>query len=398
MIKTFLNLGMQPLANRYLNKPKKLSVKKGQLYKLNVCFDTKSKLVSISKKIPVKKMFNNTYPYKSSMSKTMLNSFKNLSKQIKKRFKPNLFLEIGSNDGALIKNFNLKNSLCVEPCSNLAKITKKMGYFTYSKYWNYSLSKIIKKKFKQVDVIYAANTLTHIANLDDVFKSICNILTKNGVLILEDPSLLECIKKTSYDQFYNEHIYVFSAIAVSNIINKFDLEIFDIQKINTHGGSLRYFIKRKRNKNLKTLMSVSNQINSEIKFGLNKLSTYRKFGKKTLISKEKLLKLLNNLKKQNKTIAGYGATAKATTVLNYCNIDHNIIDFFIDTTPDKINKFMPGKKIIIKKYNKKIYQTVDYFLLGAWNFKKEIFNKEKKFIKNGGKFITHVPSPTIINR
>ena len=398
MIKTFLSLGMQPLANQYLNKPKILSVKKGQLYKLNVCFDSKTKLVSISKKIPVKKMFNNKYPYKSSMSKTMLNSFKNLSKEIKKRFKPNLFLEIGSNDGALIRNFNTKNTVCVEPCSNLAKITKKMGYFTYAKYWNYSLSKTIKKKFNNVDVIYAANTLTHIANLNDVFRSITNILSKDGVLIIEDPSLLECIKKTSYDQFYNEHIYVFSALALSNVIDKFDLELFDIQKINTHGGSLRYFIKRKKNKNIKTFKSVSNQINSEIKFGLNRLSTYIKFGKKTLLSKQKLIKLLINLKKQKKTIVGYGATAKATTVLNYCNIDHDIIDFFVDTTPDKINKFMPGKKIAIKKYNKKIYQYVDYFLLGAWNFKKEIFNKEKNFIKNGGKFIVHVPSPKIINK
>ena len=398
MIKTFLNLGMQPLANQYLNKPKILSEKKGQLYKLNVCFDSKTKLVSISKKIPVKKMFNNRYPYKSSMSKTMLNSFKNLSKEIKKRFKPNLFLEIGSNDGALIRNFNIKNTVCVEPCSNLAKITQKMGYFTYAKYWNYSLSKTIKKKFNNVDVIYAANTLTHIANLNDVFRSITNILSKDGVLIIEDPSLLECIKKTSYDQFYNEHIYVFSALALSNVIDKFDLELFDIQKINTHGGSLRYFIKRKKNKKIKTFKSVSIQINSEIKFGLSKFSTYIKFGEKTFLSKQKLIKLLINLKKQRKTIAGYGATAKATTVLNYCNIDHNIIDFFVDTTPDKINKFMPGKKIAIKKYNKKIYQNVDYFLLGAWNFKKEIFNKEKKFIKKGGKFIVHVPSPKIINK
>ena len=398
MIKTFLNLGLQPLANQYLKKPKILSIKKGQLYKLKVCFDTRSKLVSISKKIPVKKMFNNTYPYKSSMSKTMLNSFKKLANEIQKRFKPNLFLEIGSNDGALIKNFNLNKSLCVEPCSNLAKITKKKGYLTYSKYWNYSLSEVIKKKFKNVDVIYAANTLTHIANLNDVFRSICNILSKNGVLIIEDPSLLECIKKTSYDQFYNEHIYVFSALAVRNIIDKFDLEIFDIHKIDTHGGSLRYFIKRKKNNNLKITSRVSAQINKENKFGLNKLSTYIKFAKKALESKQKLITLLNKLKKNNKIIIGYGATAKASTVLNYCNIDHNIIDFFIDTTPDKINKFMPGKKIMIKKYDKNIYKNVDFFLLGAWNFKKEIFNKEKNFLKKGGKFIVHVPSPKIISK
>ena len=396
MIRKFLDLGIQPLANQYLNKPKNLSVKKGQLYNLNVCFNSKTKLVSISKKIPVKKMFNNTYPYKSSMSKTMLNSFKNLSNEIKKRFKPKLFLEIGSNDGALIRNFNIKNTVCVEPCTNLAKITKKKGYFTYAKYWNYSLSTEIKKKFNSIDVIYAANTLTHIANLREVFRSICNILSNDGVLIIEDPSLLECIKQTSYDQFYNEHIYVFSALAVKNIINDFGLELFDIQKINTHGGSLRYFIKRKKNNQIKISNKVSSQIDKEIKYGLDKFSTFVKFGEKTVNSKNKLISLLNKLKKQNKKIVGYGATAKATTVLNYCDIDEKIIDFFIDTTPDKINKYMPGKKILIKKYNKKIYKNVDYFLLGAWNFKKEIIKKENKFIKNGGKFITHVPIPKII--
>ena len=126
--------------------------------------------------------------------------------------------------------------------------------------------------------------------------------------------------------------------------------MFDIQKIDTHGGSLRYFIKRKTNNLIKISNNVSTQIDKEIKYGLDKFSTFVKFGKKTVNSKNKLIFLLNRLKKQNKTIVGYGATAKATTVLNYCDIDENIIDFFIDTTPDKINKYMPGKKIPIKKY------------------------------------------------
>ena len=125
MIKKFLNLGLQPLANQYHKKPIKLSVEKGQLYNLNIFFNTKSKLVSISKRIPSEKMFNSKYPYRSSMSHTMRTSFKNLSKKIKKRFKPNLLLEIGSNDGALIKNFKKENVIGVEPCKNLAKITKK---------------------------------------------------------------------------------------------------------------------------------------------------------------------------------------------------------------------------------------------------------------------------------
>ena len=130
MNKKFLDLGYQPLANKYSKKYKKLSSKNRELYKLTVGFNTKTKLVSLIKKIPDKQMFDSSYPYKSSMSKTMINSFKELSKQIKKKFKPNIFLEIGSNDGALIRNFSKENAVCVEPCSNLAKITKKKGYYT----------------------------------------------------------------------------------------------------------------------------------------------------------------------------------------------------------------------------------------------------------------------------
>ena len=396
MINKFLDLGLQPLANKYLTKPKKLSVKKGELYNLNVCFNTKTKIVSISKKIAVTKMFDNTYPYKSSMSKTMLSSFKKLSLDIKKKFNPNLFLEIGSNDGALIQNFNKDNVICVEPCSNLANITKKKGYVTYDKYWDQTLAKKIKKKFNEVDIIYAANTITHIADLTDVFKSVRTLLSKKGVLIIEDPSLLECIKKVSYDQFYNEHIYVFSALAVKNLISKFGLELFDIEKLETHGGSLRYFIKRINNKDLKIKKTVSDQIKKEINFGLSKLSTYKNFGKKTIQSKKKLLSILNTIKSQNKKIIGYGATAKATTILNYCNIDETIIDYFVDTTPDKVNKYMPGKNILIKEYNIDLINMTNFIFLGAWNFKKEIFEKEKKFIRRGGKFITHVPMPKIL--
>ncbi len=396
MISKFLDLGLQPLANKYLNKHKKLSVTKDELYQLNVCFDSKTKIVSISKKIPVQKMFNNSYPYKSSMSITMLNSFKKLSLNIKKKFNPKLFLEIGSNDGALIQNFNVNNVICVEPCSNLARITRKKGYLTYDNYWNQALAKKIKKKFNTIDVIYAANTITHIADLNDVFKSITELLSKNGILIIEDPSLLECIKQISYDQFYNEHIYVFSALAVRNLVKKFGLELFDIEKLQTHGGSLRYYIKRVDNKKLKIKKSVSIQIKKEINFGLSKISTYKKFGEKTIESRRKLISLMKNIKLNNKKIIGYGATAKATTILNYCNIDEKIIDYFVDTTPDKANKYMPGKKILIKKYSLSLIKRVDFIFLGAWNFKKEIFKKEKKFIRNGGKFITHVPLPKIL--
>tara|TARA_B100001057_G_C22825990_1_gene941437 strand:- start:174 stop:1352 length:1179 start_codon:yes stop_codon:yes gene_type:complete len=388
----FLNLGSQPLANKYppftKNKQKK--------YSLNICFNTKSKVISISKKMKSEDMFNEKYPYRSSMSQTMKKSFKKLSTEIIKRFNPKLTLEIGSNDGALITNFKKKKVIGVEPCSNLAKITRNKGFKTYDNYWNLALAKKLKSKHGSIDLIYSANTITHISNLNVVFKSIDFLLNKNGVLIIEDPSLLECIKNNAYDQFYNEHIYIFSALSLSNILKKNNMKIFDIQKLKTHGGSLRYFIKKNKNKTIKISNRVHKQILSESKFGLNKLSTYKKFALNVKKSKNQLIKLIKKIKKQNKIIIGYGATAKAVTVLNYCKIDNKLINFFLDTTPEKQNKLLPGTNIKIFRYDKKLLSNIKFIFLGAWNFKKEIFKKEKNFIKRGGKFLTHVPIPKIL--
>ena len=392
MNKFFLNLGRQPLANNFLTK---FSPKQSK-YNLKLYFNTKTKMVSISKRIPSSVMFNSKYPYRSSMSLTMQSSFKKLSDEIKKRFNPTLLLEIGSNDGALIKNFDKNKVIGVEPCKNLAKITKKIDYKTFDKYWDFKLAKKIKREFKSIDVIYSANTITHISNLDNVFKSISHILDENGVVIIEDPSLLHCLNKNSYDQFYNEHIYLFSALSVRNLLSKFGLEIFDIKNLKTHGGSLRYYIKRKKNKKIKISINLKKQINRELKAGLGNFLTYKNFSNRVTKSKQKILKILNNIKERNKKVLGYGATAKAVTVLNYCDINSDLIQNFTDTTPEKINKFLPGKNIKIMKYKKNILNDYDYAFLGAWNFKDEIFKKEISFIKRGGKFITHVPFPKII--
>ena len=393
MNKFFLDLGKQPLANNFQSKYNS----KQPSYKLNLYFNDATKLVSISKRIPSKVMFGNKYPYKSSMSNTMRNSFKKLSKLIKNKFNPNLLLEIGSNDGALLKNFDKNKVIGIEPCKNLAKITKNNGYITYSRYWNNETANYLKKKYNNLDLIYSANTLTHISNLNDVFSSIIKVLNKDGILIIEDPSLLECLKKTSYDQFYNEHIYVFSALALKNILKKFNLEIFNIENLKTHGGSLRYFIKKKENKRFKISPNVKKQLQIEIHYGLHKFQTYKNFAKRVSKSKKELLNILNNLKNKKKRIIGYGATAKAVTVLNYCNIDKSLINNFTDITPEKVNKFIPGRFIKILRYNKNILNNYDYAFLGAWNFKTEILNKEKKFVKRGFKFITHVPYPKILN-
>ena len=392
-MKKFLDLGYQPLANSYLSKR---NIKKSEKkFKLSIGFDPKSFLVSILNTVPKEKMFNKNYPYKSSESLTMRNQFRLLSSKIKKNFNPKLILEIGSNDGAFISNFDKNNVIGVEPCKNLANLTKKKGFKIFSNYWNTTLAKKITKNNK-IDLIYSANTLSHIEDFDEIFNAIDIALSKNGILILEDPSLLECIKNGAYDQFYCEHLYVFSTMALEKILSKFKLKIFFVENIKTHGGSNRYYIKRNNNLMYKIDLSVKQNIAKEKNFGLHKLSTYKNFAKKVAESKKGLRKIFNDLAKKNKIIIGYGATAKSCTVLNYCKIQSKLIKFFYDTTSYKIGKYLPGSKIKIKKYKKLNISDVDYVFLGAWNFKDEIFKKEKKFIKKGGKFITHIPYPRII--
>ena len=388
----FLDLGAQPLANNFINKKKLLN--KERKYRLIICFNKINKLVSIKKIISSNDMFNNKYPYRSSTSRTMRVHLKKLANIIKKS-KPKKILEIGSNDGCFIKNFERKKTIGIEPCTNVEKITKKKNYNTYPEYWTSKLAGKILKKHNKVDLIFSSNTISHIKNLDDVFKGINIALDDKGIFIIEDPSLLECLKKNTYDQFYNEHIYVFSYLGLSNALKKHNLEIFKIEKLEIHGGSNRYYIKKNSN-SIKLHKSVRNHMYEEKKFGIDNLKTYKNFAKRVKLSKKKLLHIFKNCKKNNKKVVGYGATAKSVTILNYCNINNKMIDYFIDTTPDKQNKYTPGTKILIKKSVNLIDDNVDFVFLGAWNFQKEIFNKEKKYIKNGGKFIIHTPYPKII--
>ena len=216
-------------------------------------------------------------------------------------------------------------------------------------------------------------------------------------MIIDDPSLCSVIQNNSYDQFYDEHVYVFSALAISNIVKESSLMLFDVEKLTTHGGSLRFFICKKdsNHKKTKKLLRI---LNEEKMAGLNKLSTFVKFSKRITKSKKDLVILLKKLKQKNKKIISYGATYKSTTVFNYCKIDNRYLDYVTDTTLNKQGKFTPGQHLPIVTPEKGMNNSVDYAFLGAWNFKKEILNKEKDFIKKGGKFITHVPFIKILTK
>ena len=396
MNKKFLNLGIQPLANSFLKSNSKKSLAKEFFYNLEVSFNTDSYLVSVTNPVNPKLQYTDKYAHRASESITMRESFKKIADKIKKKYSPNIVMEIGSNDGVFIRNFQKKKILAVEPCKNLANLTKNK-YKTFPNFWNKKLANQIFLKSKKADIIFSANTISHIPDLKETFDAIELSLSYNGVLVIEDPSIHAIIKNNSYDQFYDEHVYVFSAIAMANIVKKSNLRLFDAEQLTTHGGSMRYYIckdlaKHKISKKIKLIFK------KEKKAKLDKLLTYLKFSKRVKRSKQKLLGIFKKLKNKNKNIISYGATYKSSTIFNYCKIGKKFINYVTDTTLNKQGKFTPGQHIPIISPQEGMNDRVDYAFLGAWNFKKEILKKEKEFIKRGGRFITHVPLPKIISK
>ena len=395
MKKVFLNLLKQPITNSYLKKIDNKTTKKEFFYNLSVVFDTKNYLVSLLKPVNPKMQFTDKYAHRASQSITMTKSFKKIAIKLKKRFKPKHSLEIGSNDGVFLKNFKKKEIIAVEPCLNLAKITKKEGYITFSEFWNRNLAAKIIKKYFNLDLIYAANTICHIPNLKEVFDAISISLKENGVFVFEDPYMGAVLKMNSYDQFYDEHVHLFSLLSMSKILKKSNLKIFDVELLSTHGGSIRFYV-CKNNPKINVSKKVKDLEKKELRQSLDKYKTYKEFSFRVKKSKEKLVKLLKKIKVQRKRVISYGASYKSATIFNYCNIGIDLIEYAIDTTKNKQGKFTPGKHIPIRSPGNGIDQNVDYAFLGAWNFVKEIKKKEKFFLKRGGKFISHVPSVKLI--
>ena len=420
MKQQFLDLGKQPLANVFLDTQDE----KEFIYDLRVGFDAETKLVTLMDYVDSGLMFNSDYTYSASMSETMKRHFFEVASLIYSQYfggnvsESNLrgyqfdrevrlgfpsrkeadlqgyILEIGSNDGVFMNKFVAHENLVVgvEPCGNFSNITNQLGYKTYERFWNKETSEIIKKENGRPKVVFAANCICHIPDLDETFSAVEAILDDNGVFIFEDPSLLEMINRNSFDQIYDEHAHIFSVLSLNNILSRNNLTIIKVINTPVHGGSNIIIAKRTADiKENDIDPSVQINIDNEQIFGLDKFETFQRWSKKIEDNKIDLLLLLNNLKKSGKKVISYGATSKSTTVFNYCGIDSNLIEFILDTTPAKQGKFSPGMHIPVIKYSPELMSSVSYAFLGAWNFVEEIKNKESDYVKKGGKFLTHVP-------
>ena len=388
-ISKFMSLGKMPMANGFIDKK---NFKDEFFYNLEVGFSQKNYLFQINDHPKSQKIFNNKYPFYTSKSKYMIGHFKKYFEWLKKNYlnSNSKIIEIGSNDGTFLKNFkNINLDHCgFEPSKNVANFSKKKGIKVISDFFNYKNASNLKKFKHKTDLICAANVISHIPNINDLIKGIDVLLSKKGVFVFEEPYLGSMLQKVSYDQIYDAHVFMFSLLSVKNIFNKFGFDLIDAIPQITHGGSMRYVIAREKMKLIKP--NLYKLINNEISMGMDKIDRYLKFKKECEHSKKEFKKKIEKLKNDGKKICGYAAAAKSTTVLNYCRIGREYIDFIADSTNEKIGKFSPGMHIPIVSINHFHKNKPDIAVLFSWNHKKEILQKERNFSKKGGKWISHV--------
>jgi len=394
-IKPFISFGKQPIANGFLSPEQ---FKKEYFYNLKIGFCDNCKMVQLTELVDREKMFHDNYAFYSSTSSRMAQHFKEFAEDVmsKNKSKDMFVVEAGSNDGIMLRNFAERGikHLGIEPSANVAQVAISNGINTTTEFFDEKSAEKIISEYDQADFFLGANVMCHIPYIHSVVAGIKKLLKLEGLLMFEDPYLGDIVQKISYDQIYDEHAFYFSVTSINNLMKMHGLEVVDAVPQETHGGSMRYIIGHKGAHQIKA--SVAKWLKKEKELGLDKSKTYDKLKKNIEISRQDLVTILTKLKKQNKRVIGYAATSKSTTVLNYCGIGPDLIEFISDTTPIKQGKYSPGAHIPVKSYEEFKKNYPDNAVLFAWNHSKEIMAKEKDFMKRGGKWITFAPAPVKI--
>jgi methylation protein EvaC len=285
--------------------------------------------------------------------------------------------------------------LGVEPSTNVAEVARNRGINTLSAFFDRELADAIVAERGRADAVLAANVMCHIPDLSSVAAGVQRLLKPDGVFIFEDPYLGDMIAKTSYDQIYDEHVFIFSANSVRRAFAPFELELVDVVPQLTHGGSMRYTLAPKGSR--RPSQKVDEQLAKETALGFDRPETYLQFKTKCENSRAALMQTLERARGQGKRIVGYGATSKSTTVINYCGITPAHVEFISDTTPIKQGRLSPGAHIPVKPYDEFVRHYPDYALLFAWNHATEIREKETSFVAAGGRWIVYVPEVAIVS-
>lgn len=390
----FVDLGMSPLSNSYM-KPENLQ-KKENYYPLHAYVCSKCFLVQLEKFESPEEIFSD-YAYFSSFSASWLKHAEEYTKKIVGRFKfdsESKVIEIASNDGYLLQYFKKIDIpvLGIEPAENVADQAIKKGIPTRKEFFGMKLANTLVEENVKADLLIGNNVLAHVPDINDFVRAMKEILKPEGVITMEFPHLLKLMQENQFDTIYHEHFSYFSLITVKKIFKKHGLTLFDVEELRTHGGSLRIYVKHIENNSKNMSKKIHEIINKEIKMGLEKIETYTEFDEKTKKIKRDILTFLINLKNEGKQIVGYGAPAKGNTLLNYCGIGTDFIDYTVDKNPYKQQLVLPGTHIPIFSPEKIKETKPEYIIILPWNIKDEIMN-QMSFIKEwDGKFVTLIPN------
>ncbi len=395
---TFVDLGMSPLCESYVSLEGLNQME--PFYPLHVYVCHHCFLVQLEEYVRAEDIFSE-YAYFSSYSDSWLEHVKNYTDMIVARLNLNQqskVMELASNDGYLLQYFVKKGipALGVEPAANVAAAAAQKGVPTVVKFFGKTTARELATEFGKADLIIGNNVLAQVPDLNDFVGGMKIALKPEGIITLEFPHLMQLMNQNQFDTIYHEHFSYFSLIAVENVLARHDLRLFDVEELPTHGGSLRVYASHVNNESKPVNERVIELMSREENAGFYQLDHYFTFGEQVKETKRKLLEFLIKAKWEGKSIAGYGAPGKGNTLLNYCGIRTDFIDYTVDRNPYKQGKFLPGTHIPIHDPQKIAETKPDYVLVLPWNFKDEIMEQMKGIREWGGKFLIPIPKVKVL--
>jgi hypothetical protein len=397
-LEPFLLLGDQPLANSFLKSPEEF--REEEKYPLNVYRCKECSLIQLLDVIAPEVLFRD-YIYVTGTSDTIARHNLSYADAVVSSLElgdKDLVVEIASNDGSLLSCFREHGvrTLGIEPARNIAAMARKNGIDTIDEFFSAELAHKVRSDHGAASAVVANNVLAHVDNTQDFLAGCRELIDTDGRVITEFPYLGELLDKMEYDTVYHEHLCYFSVIALMRLYEPVGLVIMHIDRVPVHGGSLRVYAARKSGRYPDHDQAVKDMAESERSKGYHTAEPYDRLARAVQANRESLLALLRSLKSEGKTIAAYGAPAKGNTLLNYCGIDTDLVDYVVDKNPLKVGLYTPGTHIPVKPVSTLENAAPDYLLILAWNFADEIMQQQAEYAGRGGKFILPIPQPRVV--
>lgn len=397
-LEVVLELGKQPLGNGFrLPDDESEEV----FFNLRCGFSEESCLFQLIEQPPPEKMFHDEYAFKTGTSGTMVRHFTQIAETLADKYRlksdGSFVVELGSNDGTFLKPFAQRGvrHLGVEPSTNVAEMSRDAGVRVLNEFFSPEIAKTILDSDGNADLVYAANVMCHIDSIRGVAEGVSNLLSDQGVLMFEDPYLGSVLERNSYDQIYDEHVFLFSALSVRNIFAPFGLELIDAELLPVHGGSMRYTLSKSGMREASS--SVTDIIHRELALGMHLTQTYHEFAERVAESGRRLHEELERLSAQGTEVVAFGASSKSTTVYNYSGVGSDFISAIFDNTPSKQGRLSPGVHIPVIPDTGFLDSGANVAFLGAWNHKAEILRSNRAFTERGGRWLTHVPEVSYVD-